>query len=418
MFFLMNYINKQELEQVTTQLLERKTNFLGGGIGRALSTDECGSIFINSAASGNYGFFSDLQMIARSVEKDRIIEALCYRSLTNEKVQNLKFLIDILLMEAQLEYNELLKYQPVYLGKFAPKQLGCYKKADQLLKESSFTIKKCMDIFETFTKKPKYPKQREMISGCKREWCMSHTIFATQTPQTYLDFTYDSFTQEGKELIDSFKSLMEMVDKLMSLCCQTLELEAMTKSDLNQLNLIHDNQFDEIKSHNKHLFNQIKDFPIDEMSMLKNKYSWEEFLKMAYHAFTDDIMKKYTVYQIIMESKKKNIDNDFEKAFLLDNDMKRDTIKRAIENFDDIVPKGHGGKLPAFYLSAFFIWCGIDCDKSKFYNYFWEEYKGKYNKVSDVQFYSFITRITIGDKAEDYKSFAADMKNRGYYLSF
>ena len=423
--------NKQKLEQATTHLLENKTNFMESTIGKVFSTDECGSISINSAASGNYGFFIDLQMIAKSVEKDGIMEALCYRRLTDINAQKWKRLIDKLLSEAQLEYEELKEFQPVFLGEFAPKQIDCFKKADQLLKESSFTINKCMEIFEEFTKKPKYPQQRRMIAGYEREWNMTHTILATKTPQTHFDFMYDSFTPEGQELIESFQSLMEKVDKLMDLCCQTLELEAIIKSDPKQLNMIHNRQFDAIKSQINDLLNHIKDYPIDEMSMLKDKYTWEEFLMMAYHAFKDDIMKKYTIYQIIVESKKKNIDNDFERAYLLDND-KRATIRRAIENFDDMNPKGRGGVLSSFHLAALYLWSSIDCGQKEFYNYFWEIYKGKYPKVSISCFSDMITLIyghnkakqseeaKQSEKAERYKKryekFVEEMKNNGFYI--
>ena len=69
----------KELEQASTHWLENKTNFMESTIGKVFSTDECGSISINSAASGNYGFFIDLQMIAKSVEKDGIMEAVPFR---------------------------------------------------------------------------------------------------------------------------------------------------------------------------------------------------------------------------------------------------------------------------------------------------------------------------------------------------
>ena len=70
--------------QAPSSLSEMGTNLIEGAVGKAFSTDEYGSILINSAATGHYGFFMDLQTIARGVEKDRIMEALCYRRLTME----------------------------------------------------------------------------------------------------------------------------------------------------------------------------------------------------------------------------------------------------------------------------------------------------------------------------------------------
>ena len=409
--------NLTELMQAPSSLSEMGTNLIEGAVGKAFSTDECGSILINSAASGNYGFFEDLQLIASGVEKDGIMEALCYRRLTNDNAKKWKRLIDTLLMEAKSEYDELLEYQPVYLGDFAPKQIGCYKKADKLLKESSFTIKKCMEILEAFTQKPKYQNQRRLVSRNEREWTLTHNILASKTPQTHFCFMYDSFTPDGQQLIESFLSLMDMIEQLMDLCCQTLELEAQTKSDPKQLNIIHDRQFEAIKYKLYPMIQNIQGFSIDEMSMLKEKYTWEEFLIKAYHAFTDNIMMKYTVYQIIMESKKKNIDNDFEKAYLFDDDIKRSRIRRVIENFDDMNPKGREGKLSSFYLAALFKWSDINnCRIKDFFNYFWSIYNGKYTKIDYRTYADAYTLINQEKRTPKYKKFVEDMEKNGFYI--
>ena len=404
--------------QAPSSLSEMGTNLIEGAVGKAFSTDEYGSILINSAATGHYGFFMDLQTIARGVEKDRIMEALCYRRLTMEDATKWKKLVDTLIINAETEYEELLKFQTVFLGNFATKQNGCFKKVNKLLETSSFTINKCMDILKEFTQKPKYLSQRRMIAGDKREWTLSHTILATETPQAHLEFMYKSFTPEAQELIESLETLMDKVERLMDLCCQTLELEEQIKSDLKQLNIIHDKQFEAIKSKLYPMIQNIQGFSIDEMSMLREKCTWEEFLIKAYHAFTDNIMMKYTVYQIIMESKKKNIDNDFEKAYLFDDDIKRSRIRHVIENFDDMNPKGREGKLSSFYLAALFKWSGINnyCKEKEFYNYFWSIYNGKYTKIEYSSFADAYTLINKEQRTQKYEKFVKDMEKNGFYI--
>ena len=275
-----------------------------------------------------------------------------------------------------------------------------------------------MDILNEFTQKPKYLSQRRMIAGEKQDWTLSHNFLATETPQTHLDFMYKTFIPEAQELIESLESLMDRVDKLMDLCCQTLELEALIKSDLKQLNIIHDKQFEAIKSKLYPMIQNIQGFSIDEMSMLRAKCTWEEFLIKAYHAFTDNVMMKYTVYQIIMESKKKNIDNDFEKAYLFDDDIKRSRIRHVIENFDDMNPKGREGKLSSFYLAALFKWSGINnyCKEKEFYNYFWSIYNGKYTKIEYSSFADAYTLINKEQRTQKYEKFVKDMEKNGFYI--
>ena len=410
----MTHIYISLTDQATSRLVEIGDNIMESSIGKAFSTDEHGSIFRNCAVNGNYAFFSDLQIIAHGVEKDRIMEALCYMRLTMEETTRWKKLVDTLIINADTEYEELLNFQSVFLGDFATKQNGCFKKVNKLLETSSFTIKKCMDILNEFTQKPKYLNQRRMIAGEKREWTLSHNILATETPQAHLDFMYNTFTPEAQELIQTLKLLMDKVEKLMDLCCQTLELEAQIKSDLIQLNIIHDRQFDSIKSKLYPMIQNIQAYSIDEMSTLRKNTSWEEFLIKAYHTFTDNVMMKYTVYQIIMESKKKNIDNDFEKAYLLDDDIKRSRIRHVIENFDDMNPKGKAGKLSSFYLAALYKWSGINCGKKEFYNYFWSIYKGKYTRVSYQQFSN--KACNMFRKGRQYTQFEEDMKINGFYI--
>lgn len=402
-----------KFDPTISQLFESQTK--ADTTGNLFATDECGSIVIKSAVNGNYGFFADLKMVAGGVENDRIMEALCDRRLTDAAARRWSSIIDKLLIEAQSEYDELQSYQPIFLGDFAPKELGCFRKADKLLKESSFTIKKCMDILEEFTKKPKNPRDRKLIEGYGRDWTMSHTILASKTPQTHLNFMYESFTSEGQQLIESLNSLMRAVDGLMDLCCQTLESEERIKTDPQKLKMIHDRQFKDIKSQIYDLIKHLKDYPIDEMSVLKNKNSWEDFLKMAYHRFKDDIMKKYTVYQIIIESNNKNIDNDFERAYLLDDD-KRYNIRHAIENFDDMNPKGRGGKLSSFHLAALHEWSGINCSQLEFYNYFWETYKGKYTKIKIQSYNEMKCLITTKKKTQQYKQFLNEMNEKGFLI--
>lgn len=413
----MNTILNLKIDETISRLFESQTK--ADTTGNLFATDECGSIVIKSAVNGNYGFFADLKMVAGGVENDRIMEALCDRRLTDAAARRWSSIIDKLLIEAQSEYDELQSYQPIFLGDFAPKELGCFKKADKLLKESSFTIKKCMDILEEFTKKPKNPRDRKLIEGYGRDWTMSHTILASKTPQTHLNFMYESFTSEGQQLIESLNSLMRAVDGLMDLCCQTLESEERIKTDPQKLKMIHDRQFKDIKSQIYDLIKHLKDYPIDEMSVLKKNNSWDDFLKMAYHKFKDDIMKKYTVYQIIIESNNKNIDNDFERAYLLDDD-KRYKVRYAIENFDDMTPKGRDGVLSSFHLAALYVWCDINCPESEFYDYFWQTYKGKFHKVSYTSFSDMISKIygknKQPEKVKKYEKFKDDMKKNGFYL--
>ena len=414
----MTHIYISLTDQATSRLVEIGDNIMESSIGKAFSTDEHGSIFRNCAVNGNYAFFSDLQIIAHGVEKDRIMEALCYRRLTTEETTIWKKMVDTLIINAETEHEELLRFQLVFLGNFATKQNGCFKKANKLLETSSFTIKKCMDILNEFTQKPKYLSQRRMIAGEKQDWTLSHNFLATETPQTHLDFMYKTFIPEAQELIESLESLMDRVDKLMDLCCQTLELEALIKSDLKQLNIIHDRQFESIRSKLYPMIQNIQGFSIDEMSILREKFSWDEFLIMAYHAFSDDVMIKYTVYQIIMESKKKNIDNDFEKAYLFDDDIKRSRIRHVIENFDVMNPKGRGGKLSSFYLAALFKWSGINiyCKEKEFYNYFWSKYTGKYTMVGYGSFAEAYTLINEEKKIKKYEKFVEDMNKNGFYI--
>ena len=407
---------KPELKKESTHLFETGEKVLEGPLGKLFSTDVNGEIVIPSAVSGNYIFFYELQAAADSVEENRIIQALENKRLTCTGMTRLKNLIASITSRADTEIYELQVFQPEFLNNFATKSNHCFKRTKRLLLRSSVTVKKSVKLFQTFTKRLKYPQQQRKVAGYGEEWALTHSDLTISVPQGHFDFG-DVLSPEAKELIESIQTLMKKLSNLMALCCETLEKEAEIFNDLEQLEWIHNRQFDSIKMRINRLLATAGNLKMDEMSKLRAELPWDEFLRKAYHFFTAAAMEIYVFYQIIMESQEKNIDNDFEKTYLLDND-KRATIRRAIENFDDIVPKGHGGKLPAFYLSAFFMWCGIDCDKSKFYNYFWEVYKGKYNKVSDVQFYHFITLITKGDKAEDYKRFAADMKNRGYYLSF
>ena len=391
------------------------TNLMESAIGKAFSTDEHGEISIPSAVTNDFGFFNSLQSAANAVEENRIMQALDNKQLSKRSIERLDLMVANLITMANQEYHELCEFQPEFLNNYATRSNSCFRKARNLLKRSSYTVRRSMKLFQEFTKQPKYINQRRMVASNGTEYFLAHSDLSTSTPQTHFDFAFESYSPEAQELIESIKTLMQKLEKLMALCCETLRKEITILSDLKELEKIHDRQFNTLMMRAKILIANNHTPKIDKMSQLRNSLTWDDFLQKAYHVFDETEMLLYAMYQIIIESKKKNIDDEFESAYLSDNDIKRNGIRHAIKNIDIIIPHGHGGKLPAFYLGALFLWCGINCDRSKFYNYFWRLYNGEYSKVSLQQFYSEITKISTGVKAKEYAKFKEDMKNNDFY---
>lgn len=391
------------------------TNLMESAIGKAFSTDEHGEISIPSAVTNDFGFFNSLQSAANAVEENRIMQALDNKQLSKRSIERLDLMVANLITMANQEYHELCEFQPEFLNNYATRSNSCFRKARNLLKRSSYTVRRSMKLFQEFTKQPKYINQRRMVASNGTEYFLAHSDLSTSTPQTHFDFAFESYSPEAQELIESIKTLMQKLEKLMALCCETLRKEITILSDLKELERIHDRQFNSLMMRAKILIANNHTPKIDKMSQLRNSLTWDDFLQKAYHVFDETEMLIYAMYQIINECKKKNIDDEFEKAYLADNDIKRNGIRHAIKNIDIIIPHGHGGKLPAFYLGALFLWCGINCDRSKFFRYFWRLYNGEYSKVSLQQFYSEITKIRKGIKAKEYAKFKEDMKNNGFY---
>ena len=402
-------------EQATSRLSEMGTNLMESAIGKAFSTDEHGEISIPSAVTNDFGFFNSLQSAVNAVEENRIMQALDNKQLSKRSIERLDLMVANLITMANQEYHELCEFQPEFLNNYATRSNSCFRKARNLLKRSSYTVRRSMKLFQEFTKQPKYINQRRMVASNGTEYFLTHSDLSTSTPQTHFDFAFESYSPEAQELIESIKTLMQKLEKLMALCCETLRKEITILSDLKELEKIHDRQFNTLMMRAKILIANNHTPKIDKMSQLRNSLTWDDFLQKAYHVFDETEMLLYAMYQIIIESKKKNIDDEFESAYLSDNDIKRNGIRHAIKNIDIIIPHGHGGKLPAFYLGALFLWCGINCDRSKFYNYFWRLYNGEYSKVSLQQFYSEITKISTGVKAKEYAKFKEDMKNNDFY---
>lgn len=402
-------------EQAPSRLSEMGTNLMESAIGKAFSTDEHGEISIPSAVTNDFGFFNSLQSAANAVEENRIMQALDNKQLSKRSIERLDLMVANLITMANQEYHELCEFQPEFLNNYATRSNSCFRKARNLLKRSSYTVRRSMKLFQEFTKQPKYINQRRMVASNGTEYFLAHSDLSTSTPQTHFDFAFESYSPEAQELIESIKTLMQKLEKLMALCCETLRKEITILSDLKELERIHDRQFNSLMMRAKILIANNHTPKIDKMSQLRNSLTWDDFLQKAYHVFDETEMLIYAMYQIINECKKKNIDDEFEKAYLADNDIKRNGIRHAIKNIDIIIPHGHGGKLPAFYLGALFLWCGINCDRSKFFRYFWRLYNGEYSKVSLQQFYSEITKIRKGIKAKEYAKFKEDMKNNGFY---
>ena len=402
-------------EQAPSRLSEMGTNLMESAIGKAFSTDEHGEISIPSAVTNDFGFFNSLQSAANAVEENRIMQALDNKRLSKRSIERLDLMVANLITMANQEYHELCEFQPEFLNNYATRSNSCFRKARNLLKRSSYTVRRSMKLFQEFTKQPKYINQRRMVASNGTEYFLAHSDLSTSTPQTHFDFAFESYSPEAQELIESIKTLMQKLEKLMALCCETLRKEITILSDLKELERIHDRQFNSLMMRAKILIANNHTPKIDKMSQLRNSLTWDDFLQKAYHVFDETEMLIYAMYQIINECKKKNIDDEFEKAYLADNDIKRNGIRHAIKNIDIIIPHGHGGKLPAFYLGALFLWCGINCDRSKFFRYFWRLYNGEYSKVSLQQFYSEITKIRKGIKAKEYAKFKEDMKNNVFY---
>ena len=391
------------------------TNLMESAIGKAFSTDEHGEISIPSAVTNDFSFFNSLQSAANAVEENRIMQALDNKQLSKRSIERLNLMVANLITMANQEYHELCEFQPEFLNNYATRSNSCFRKARNLLKRSSYTVRRSMKLFQEFTKQPKYISQRRMVASNGTEYFLAHSDLSTSTPQTHFDFAFESYSPEAQELIESIRTLMQKLEKLMALCCETLREEIKILYNLKELERIHDRQFNTLMMRAKLLIANNHTPKIDKMSQLRNSRPWDKFLQEAYHVFDETEMLLYAMYQIIIESKKKNIDDEFESAYLSDNDIKRNGIRHAIKNIDIIIPHGHGGKLPAFYLAALFLWCGINCDRSKFFRYFWRLYNGEYSKVSQQQFYSEITKISTGVKAKEYAKFKEDMKNNGFY---
>lgn len=407
-------MNLTKLTQAPSRLSEMGTNLMESAIGKAFSTDVHGEISIPSAVTNDFVFFNSLQSAANAVEENRIMQALDNKQLSKASIERLDLMVANLITMANQEYHELCEFQPEFLNNYATRSNSCFRKARNLLKRSSYTVRKSMKLFQEFTKQPKYISQRRMVANNGAEYFLAHSDLSTSTTQTHFDFAFESYSPEAQELIESIKTLMQKLEKLMALCCETLRKEITILSDLKELERIHDRQFNSLMMRAKILIANNQTPKIDKMSQLRNSLTWDNFLQKAYHVFDETEMLIYAMYQIINECKKKNIDDEFEKAYLADNDIKRNGIRHAIKNIDIIIPHGHGGKLPAFYLGAFFLWCGINCDRSKFFRYFWRLYNGEYSKVSLQQFYSEITKISTGVKAKEYAKFKEDMKNNGF----
>ncbi|MGM9734470.1 MAG: hypothetical protein ACI3YT_10185 [Prevotella sp.] len=417
-------------EQAAARLFESGSKIIESAIGKAFSTDVKGEIVIPSAVSDNYQFFSDLQEAANTVEENRIIQALENKQLSQQALIRLNNLIAIIMSKAETEYYELLVFQPEFLNNFATKSNSCFKRAKRLLLRSSVTIKKSMKLFQQFTPKLKNPQERRKAAGYGDEWTIANSHLTMSTTQSYISFE-NTFSTEAETLIESIERLMRILGQLMALCCETLEKEVNILNDLEKLEWIHNRQFESLRTQACLMIDYVKTQGIDQMSKLRADLTWDEFLRQAYHFFSDTAMAIYVAYQMLIESKNKNIDNDFEKAHLPDDD-KRYAIRRAIENFDDMNPRGRGGVLSSFHLAALYLWSGINCGQKEFYDYFWEIYKGKYSKVSISCFSDMIGLIhghsktkqsekaKQSEKTERYKKlyemFKADMKKNGFYI--
>lgn len=411
-------------EQAAARLFETGSKNVESGIGKMFSTDVKGEIVIPSAVSDNYQFFSDLQEAANTVEENRIIQALENKQLSQLALIRLKNLIAIIMSRAETEYYELFLFQSEFLNNFATKSNSCFKRTKRLLLRSSVTIKKSMKLFQQFTPKLKNPQERRKAAGYGDEWTMTHSHLTISTTQSYISFE-NTLSTEAEALIESIERLMRILGQLMALCCETLEKEVNILNDLGQLEWIHNRQFESLRTQASLMIDYVKTQGIDQMSKLRADLPWDEFLRQAYHFFSDTAMIIYVAYQMLIESKNKNIDNDFERTYLLDND-KRATIRRAIENFDDMNPRGRGGVLSSFHLAALYLWSGIKCGQKEFYDYFWEIYKGKYTKVSISSFSEMIglihghTKAKQSEKAKRYKKryekFVEEMKNNGFYI--
>ena len=413
-------------EQATSRLSEMGTNLMESAIGKAFSTDEHGEISIPSAVTNDFSFFNSLQSAANAVEENRIMQALDNKQLSKRSIERLNLMVANLITMANQEYHELCEFQPEFLNNYATRSNSCFRKARNLLKRSSYTVRRSMKLFQEFTKQPKYISQRRMVASNGTEYFFAHSDLSTSTPQTHFDFAFESYSPEAQELIESIKTLMQKLEKLMALCCETLRKEITILSDLKELERIHDRQFNTLMMRAKLLIANNHIPKINKMSQLRNSRPWDKFLQEAYHVFDETEMLLYAMYQIINECKNKNINNNFEKAYLSDNE-KRNAIRYAIENFDNMNPRGRGGKLSSFHLAALFIWSEIDCEQKKFYDYFWETYKGKYTNVSLSSFSEMIGLIN-GSKKKDkqyeefnqyekkYEKFVKDMEKNGFYI--
>ena len=400
--------------QATSGLDEKFINNLEDARVNLFSSEVGGEFVIPSAVSGNFLFFHELQSAANAVEENRIMYALENKQLSTKELKRLDSYVSIIISKANLEYNELSEFQPEFLRDFATKSNTCFRKAKKLLKKTSDTVRKSMELFEKFTKRAKYPRQRRMVAGYGEQWSLTHSDLTSSTPQSYFDFD-ESLSPEAKKLIESIQTLMDILVKLMQLCCQTLKKEAEIFNDLGQMEWIHNRQFNSLRKRACQILSHAQGLEIDEMSKLRDALPFSEFLRKSYHFFDDAVMLIYVANQIMVESKKKNLDNTFEKTYLLD-DTKRINIRYAIENFDKMNPKGREGKLSSFFLAALYKWTGIKCQLKQFYDYFWEIYKGKYTIIKYQSFENLVTQINKEKKNVKYKKFLEDMKKNGFNI--
>ena len=124
------------------------TNLMESAIGKAFSTDVHGEISIPSAVTNDFVFFNSLQSAANAVEENRIMQALDNKQLSKASIERLDLMVANLITMANQEYHELCEFQPEFLNNYATRSNSCFRKARNLLKRSSYTVRKSMKLFQ------------------------------------------------------------------------------------------------------------------------------------------------------------------------------------------------------------------------------------------------------------------------------
>ncbi len=329
----------------------------------------------------NIDTLENLQYVSEIVDgfnQDRYLAALMgKRTISKEKVVEMRIRLSEINDKLELEYANLESFGRTFNEQFVTTNNAYFSSAMTLLRKVRSGMSEMIKIYRKFAPKTDSVKQPVNLDEPLDLYSRSSMAGAEYTPPL---FDIEHFTPEVKDLYETMKKFMLLMNNCFQFCEDIIEEEALIRKNpeacLELYKDFKEQHYRKIKEMLHSIDIQSRDFMAENNSAIRlRKESKDEyqFSQKGYHNLTESATIVLATKELVEDAQRGEFSKE-EMMLFAENMDNIYRIRYIISHFDQYLPQNYKRqKLPSSYLACMMSWSKAKEDLA-FVNYFQKTY--------------------------------------------